>query len=547
MGETKEEKLARKAEKKERKEKKDKKDKTKSKEHKSEHKSEHKEHKSKEHKPKEHKSKEHESKEHKSKEHKSKEHKSKEHNFKEHKSKKEVSEKDAGADKFRHSAFDASSSKDVNAFLEENSVSIEVPSALSKPDPVLFMKDVDVREELRENLMKFEKPTPIQSSTWPHLVLGRDVVGVAETGSGKTLAFGVPAIQKLSSEPDSTCLVISPTRELAMQIQESFEQILKPFKGSLRSICLYGGVPKYDQQQQLRQSPKTLRVIVGTPGRLRDLIADGCLNLSKCTYLVLDEADRMLEKGFEQDIKEILSCAPSQNRQTVMFTATWPPEVRQLASTFMNQQVVKVSIGEVDELHANKRITQHVDVVAPFDKEGKFLGLLRKYCKNKDKVLVFALYKKEASRIERLLHQKGYSVAAVHGDLNQTQRTSALQDFKAGRTNLMLATDVAARGLDIPAVKVVINLTFPLTVEDYVHRIGRTGRAGQSGIAHTLFTEQEKHLAGALMNVLRDAGQEVPEELMKFGSHTKKKEHSLYGAFFKNVDPSQKAKKVKFD
>lgn len=476
-------------------------------------------------------------------------HKSKEHNSKEHKPKelKQDNSKEPGrVDNPRNSTSDASS-KLVNAFWKDNAVSIEVPSSLSKLDPVLLMKDVDVREELRECLVKYEKPTPIQSSAWPHLVLGRDVVGVAETGSGKTLAFGVPAVQKLSSELDSTCLVISPTRELAMQIQESFEQILKPFKGSLRSVCLYGGVPKYDQQQQLRQNPKTLRVVVGTPGRLRDLIADGCLNLSKCTYLVLDEADRMLDKGFEQDIKEILSCAPSQHRQTVMFTATWPPEVRQLASTFMNQQVVKVSIGEVDELHANKRITQHVDVVAPFDKERKFLELLKKYYKNNDKVLVFALYKKEASRIERLLNQKGYSVAAVHGDLNQTQRSSALQDFKAGRANLMLATDVAARGLDIPAVKVVINLTFPLTVEDYVHRIGRTGRAGQSGVAHTLFTEQEKHLAGALMNVLRDAGQHVPEELMKFGSHTKKKEHSLYGAFFKNVDPTQKAKKVKFD
>lgn len=178
------------------------------------------------------------------------------------------------------------------------------------------------------------------------------------------------------------------------------------------------------------------------------------------------------------------------------------------------------------------------------------MELLKKYhsgpTKN-DKVLIFALYKKEASRVERNLKYNGYDVAAIHGDLSQQQRTQALNEFKAGKCNLLLATDVAARGLDIPNVKTVINLTFPLTVEDYVHRIGRTGRAGQYGTAHTLFTEQEKHLAGALVNVLNGAGQPVPEELKKFGTHTKKKEHSAYGAFFKDVDLSKKPKKITFD
>ena len=407
------------------------------------------------------------------------------------------------------------------------------------------MQAVSVRPEIASSLTKFSKPTPIQSCAWPYLLAGRDVVGVAETGSGKTLAFGVPALEKLLGD-DGTCLVVSPTRELAMQIHDQFEALLKPVP-QLATVCLYGGVSKYDQQQLLR-NPRA-RIIVGTPGRLRDLLADGSLNLQQCRYLVLDEADRMLEKGFEQDITEILSCAPKpETRQTVMFTATWPPEVRALAAGFMKPNgVVKVSIGEVDELHANKRITQTVEVIDPSMKERKLLDLLRRFSRNNEKVLVFALYKKEASRIQRMLEYKGYKVAAVHGDLGQQQRTAALNDFKQGKTNLMLATDVAARGLDIPAVKVVINLTFPLTVEDYVHRIGRTGRAGQTGIAYTLFTEHEKHLAGALVNVLRDAGQPVPEELLKFGTHTKKKEHSLYGAFFKDVDPSQKAKKVKFD
>jgi ATP-dependent RNA helicase DBP3 len=257
----------------------------------------------------------------------------------------------------------------------------------------------------------------------------------------------------------------------------------------------------------------------------------------------------MLEKGFEEDIKNIMRQSNAKGRQTLMFTATWPKEVRELASGFMNSPV-KVSIGNRDELSANKRITQIVEVVDHFSKENKLLSLLKQYQsgeKQDEKVLIFALYKKEAARIERLLINKGYQVSAIHGDLSQQQRTQSLENFKSGKTTLLLATDVAARGLDIPNVKTVINLTFPLTVEDYVHRIGRTGRAGQTGTAHTLFTEQEKHLSGALINVLNGANQPVPDELLKFGSHTKKKEHGSYGAFFKDVDMSKKPKKITFD
>ena len=189
-------------------------------------------------------------------------------------------------------------------------------------------------------------------------------------------------------------------------------------------------------------------------------------------------------------------------------------------------------------------------MINKFDKEKKLIQLLRKYNANEssdNKILIFALYKKEASRIENFLKRNRFSVAAIHGDLSQQQRTAALSAFKSGQSNLLLATDVAARGLDIPNVKVVINLTFPLTIEDYVHRIGRTGRAGAKGTAHTLFTEDEKHLSGALCNILRGANQPVPEELLKFGGHTKKKAHSVYGAFYKDVDMTKTAKKIKFD
>ncbi|PRT55346.1 ATP-dependent RNA helicase DBP3 [Wickerhamiella sorbophila] len=465
---------------------------------------------------------------------------------KEKKDKKENSDKkEKPKEKKLGAAVSVANSEDEEAFIKENGVGVEVPEGVSKQPLFLAMDQVPVESGLQKVLSQFPKPTPIQSATWPYLLQGLDVVGVAETGSGKTLAFGLPSAQAILTQKHSgiSVLIVSPTRELAMQIDDNLK--LLTAETGVKATCVYGGVPKYEQQKQL----KTANIVVGTPGRLKDLINDGSLNTTRVKYLVLDEADRMLEKGFEQDIKEIIGSTPQENRQTVMFTATWPPQVRDLAATFMRPQVIKVSIGDADELTANKRIKQIVEVVDVHNKERRFLDVLRQYTKqdSKQKILVFALYKKEASRVERLLNSKGYQVAAIHGDLNQSQRTQALDDFKTGRCNLMLATDVAARGLDIPAVKVVINLTFPLTAEDYVHRIGRTGRAGQTGIAHTLFTDQEKHLSGALINVLNGANQPVPDDLLKFGSHTKKKEHSLYGAFFKNVDPNAKAKKIKFD
>ncbi|CCD26684.1 RNA-dependent ATPase DBP3 NDAI_0I01150 [Naumovozyma dairenensis CBS 421] len=440
---------------------------------------------------------------------------------------------------------------EVDEFYKENEVSVKDPSDLNLR-PLLSFNHVSFDERIQDEIAKFPKPTPIQAVSWPYLLSGKDVIGVAETGSGKTFAFGVPAIDYLVKTNQSNnkknsggiqVLVISPTRELASQIYDNL--IILTEKVGLQCCCVYGGVPKEAQRIQLKKS----QVVVATPGRLLDLIQEGSVNLSAVKYLVLDEADRMLEKGFEEDIKNIIRETSPKGRQTLMFTATWPKEVRELASSFMNEPV-KVSIGNRDELTANKRITQIVEVIDPQRKDRKLLDLLKKYhsgpTKN-DKVLIFALYKKEAARVERNLKYNGYEVAAIHGDLSQEQRTRALGEFKAGKTNLLLATDVAARGLDIPNVKTVINLTFPLTVEDYVHRIGRTGRAGQTGTAHTLFTEHEKHLAGGLVNVLNGANQPVPEDLIKFGTHTKKKEHGAYGAFYKDVDMSKKPKKITFD
>jgi ATP-dependent RNA helicase DBP3 len=320
--------------------------------------------------------------------------------------------------------------------------------------------------------------------------------------------------------------------------------------GGFSTLCVFGGVSKGDQLKTLRQSD--VQLLVATPGRLLDLVQteSSALTLARVNYLVLDEADRMLDKGFEEAIRSIIGmCQPLATRQTALFSATWPDAIRQLASEFLDDPV-RITIGSED-LTANVRVKQIVEVLEQFQKEKRLLQLLTEYHRpvkgELNRILIFALYKKEADRIEQLLKRNGWACDSIHGDKSQDARTAALAKFKSGATQLLIATDVAARGLDIPDVKYVVNVTFPLTIEDYIHRIGRTGRAGKLGISHTLFTSNDKSHAGGLANVLREAEQPVPEDLIKFGVFTKKKEHGMYGAHFKDVDMNAKAKKVTFD
>lgn len=441
---------------------------------------------------------------------------------------------------------------EIDQFLAENFITITDPNSTSFR-PITKFDYLPITDSAqRAPFRDFKAPTPIQAAAWPFLLAGRDVIGVAETGSGKTMAFAVPCVRAISSLPKdqrnkgARAVIVSPTRELAMQ---SYEQITKLAKVSgLQAVCVYGGVPKHEQRAAL----KTADIVVATPGRLNDLINEGCADLSKAKYVVLDEADRMLDKGFEEEIRKIINTTPPiGKRQTLMFTATWPESVRALAATFMINPV-KIAIGDnpTGDLRANIRIVQKVEVVDPRNKEYRLMQLLKQYqsgAQKDDRILVFCLYKKEATRVEGFIRSKGFRVAGIHGDLSQEQRTRSLEAFKSGNTPILVATDVAARGLDIPAVKLVLNCTFPLTVEDYVHRIGRTGRAGKEGLAITLFTEHDKAQSGALINVLKAANQEVPDELLKFGTTVKRKEHGAYGAFFKEVDSTKTAQKIKFD
>ncbi|MCJ1466559.1 RNA-dependent ATPase [Pseudocyphellaria aurata] len=441
---------------------------------------------------------------------------------------------------------------DIDAFLTTNFITINDPTSSTPLRPIINFSQLPKSCTKISPFTNFKTPTPIQSTAWPFLLSGRDVVGVAETGSGKTLAFGVPCIRSITtafpkqpSKAAAKAVIVSPTRELAVQIHDQISQLASA--AGLRSVVIYGGIPKEPQRLALPRA----QIIVATPGRLNDLISEGVADLSAVTYLVLDEADRMLDTGFEPDIRKILACTPSTGaRQTLMFTATWPPSVRALASSFMCDPV-HISIGKdnpTGALRANTAITQQVEVIAPYDKEQRLLQLIKKYQSGSnvnDRILVFCLYKKEATRVEGFLRSRGLSVAGIHGDLSQERRSASLDAFRKGDCPLLVATDVAARGLDIPAVKLVLNMTFPLTVEDYVHRIGRTGRAGSTGLAITLFTEHDKSLSGALINVLKAANQPVPPELLKFGGTVKKKGHEAYGAFYKDVGGGGEGGEVK--
>lgn len=397
----------------------------------------------------------------------------------------------------------------------------------------------------------FKNPSPIQSHAWPFLLDGRDFIGIAKTGSGKTIAFGVPAMMHVLSKrkgkvagkkANPLCLVLSPTRELADQIYDVLNDAGKPC--GVRSVCVYGGTSK---QPQIKALQSGVDIVIGTPGRLIDLIEMNVCHLLEVSFVVLDEADRMLDMGFEEPVRFILSKISSA-RQMVMFSATWPIEVHKLAQEYMDPNPVKVVVGSED-LAANHDVMQIVEVLDDRSRDQRLLALLEKYHKSqRNRVLVFALYQLEADRLENMLRRSGWKVVAIHGKKAQHERTKSLSLFKEGSCPLMVATDVAARGLDIPDVEVVINYSFPLTTEDYVHRIGRTGRAGKKGVSHTFFTNHNKALAGELVNVLREAGQVVPDALLKFGTHVKKKESKLYGAHFREISAdAPKAKKITFN
>ncbi|KDP40434.1 hypothetical protein JCGZ_03849 [Jatropha curcas] len=420
----------------------------------------------------------------------------------------------------------------------------------AKYAPLTSFSESNLPDSVLKCCKSFKNPSPIQAHAWPFLLDGRDFIGIAKTGSGKTLAYGIPAVMHvlkkrkgaLSKRVNPLCLVLAPTRELADQISVVLHDAGEPC--GVKSVCLYGGTSKGPQISSLKSG---VDIIIATPGRLKDLIEMNVCHLTEVSFVVLDEADRMLDMGFRQEVRSILSNTCS-DRQMIMFSATWPIDVHNLAEEYMDPHPIKVVVGSEDTA-ANHDVMQIVEVLDEHARYGRLLALLEKYHKSqRNRVLVFALYQKEAERLDGMLKTSGWKVVSIHGNKAQDQRTKALSLFKKGSCPLMVSTDVAARGLDVPDVEVVINYSFPLTTEDYVHRIGRTGRAGKKGVAHTFFTHHNKGLAGELVNILREAGQVVPAGLLKFGTHVKKKESKLYGAHFREISAdAPKAKKIRFD
>jgi len=303
----------------------------------------------------------------------------------------------------------------------------------------------------------------------------------------------------------------------------------------------------------------------------KDLLQDECCNLSAISMLVFDEADRMLDMGFEEDVKFIIQKCPSHfsGRRTAMFSATWPKDIREIIFQYMNNPITiyvgydnnhelindtaKNDKNYYGSLRANPNVKQNIEVLDNCARQGRLCQLINLHfdstnC-NKNRILIFGLYKKEVARLEIFLQQNGWKklVTSIHGDKQQYARSYALQLFKNGITPILIATDVAARGLDIPDVQLVINFTFPLTIEDYIHRIGRTGRAGSKGVSYTFFQERDREHAGELQHVLRNTGQHIPYELKKFGSAIvkRKKEHNLYGNYGPSSSTQNNNKKAK--
>lgn len=337
--------------------------------------------------------------------------------------------------------------------------------------------DFPFGSQLHHNISKkgYDTPSSIQDQAIPHVIDGKDVIGLANTGTGKTAAFLLPIIERqtgISLKP--SVLIIAPTRELAQQIDEEFRAFSQGL--GLYSALIVGGVPAERQIRELKRRPN---FIIGTPGRLKDMMNRRFINLQNINTLVLDEADRMLDMGFLPDIRAILSETP-RDRQTLFFSATITPEISVLFETFSKDAVtISVRTAETSE-HVEQ------DVIEARDKTHK-VELLTELLSQKayDKVLVFGETKFGVQRLSDYLDNSGIPSVAIHGNKNQSQRARALKQFKDGRVRVMVATDVAARGLDIPNVSHVINFDTPQTYEDYVHRIGRTGRGGASGQAHT--------------------------------------------------------------
>ncbi|CCW70540.1 unnamed protein product [Phytomonas sp. Hart1] len=375
---------------------------------------------------------------------------------------------------------------------------------------------MNLEPSLNENVTRcrYNKPTPVQRYGIPCVLKGQDLMACAQTGSGKTAAYLIPAINfmlmnNLNRTQHSNCaepsaLVLSPTRELSIQIYEEGRKFT--YRTGIRCVVVYGGAdPRYQIQELLRGCG----LLVATPGRLWDLYSRGYVCFSGVRFLVLDEADRMLDMGFEPQIRQIVQSSKSDmpragHRQTLLYSATFPKEIQQLAHEFLHSHYF-LQVGRIGS--TTESITQDVRWVEDSEKRDTLLSLLRQH--DGERVLVFVEKKRDADYLERFLRQNHITCASIHGDRVQREREEALSSFKNGPYRVLVATDVASRGLDIPNVAVVVQYDLPSNIDDYVHRIGRTGRAGKQGTAVSFFNEKNRNIVNSLIPLLNETNQIV--------------------------------------
>jgi ATP-dependent RNA helicase DDX5/DBP2 len=407
-------------------------------------------------------------------------------------------------------------------FLQSSNITIKGMAPI--PKPMLKFDHAQLPDYIL-NLFKseqFQNPTSIQSIGWPIALNGRDGVFIANTGSGKSLGFIIPMLLHIGAQaPLRTgdgpiALVLAPTRELVMQISKEASKFGRP--GGVLNAPIYGGVSRNGQANSLRQG---VEICIATPGRLIDLLDSGVTNLKRVTYLVLDEADRMLDMGFEPQIRKIVSQI-RPDKQTTMYSASWNKDVQSIARDYCTEDPVLVTVGS-STLQANPDIKQLVTVVeSESDKRTAFKKWLSSVISpeddSKQRMIIFTDTKKGADNLCRELTYNGYSALSIHGDKEQRERDQILRDFRSGSVSILVATDVAARGLDIPGIDYVVNFDTPNNPESYLHRIGRCGRAGNKGTSMTFIAKESDATGGNMMKeiakMIKGVGQQVPQELV---------------------------------
>jgi ATP-dependent RNA helicase RhlE len=383
--------------------------------------------------------------------------------------------------------------------------SLDRPSSQKERIPVISFEDLALVEPIRRALNEegYSVPTPIQTQAIPHLLAGRDLLGIAQTGTGKTAAFALPILQRLAAEKSTAgrrksarVLVLTPTRELALQIDESFRAYGRHL--GQRSTVIFGGV---GQHPQVTTMARGVDILVATPGRLLDLIGQGHVGLDAVETVVLDEADRMLDMGFIHDVKRLVAAAKNR-RQTLLFSATMPPDIARLAAGILRDPV---RVEATPPATTVEIIEQRVVFVERGDKRDVLCAMLKDPAMAR--VLVFTRTKHLANRVAEQLGRVGFAADAIHGNKSQSARQRALEAFRAGRVRVLVATDIAARGIDIDGITHVVNYELPNVPETYVHRIGRTARAGAGGAAISLCDGEER---AYLRDIERLIGQRVP-------------------------------------